>query len=221
MKKMDIRIIRDMCQEPYLCVRCNKQLCALIDRGNDYECVIDKHHSTPEGILCEACYAAEKQARMTKPYRKKILLAVDGSDGSLEAVRHVAKHVSTKQAEVLLLHVEKQGRQTYRDTGTHALFREQTAGIVELNGNRRRAMQAFMDRARQILLDAGFPEEAVKAEIREKRAGVVRGIVEESEKGYTTIVVGRTGRSRLRDAVLGNVTARLLQKKVDIPVWVI
>lgn len=218
---MDLRIIRDMCEEPYLCVRCNKRLCGMVDHGNDYECIIDKHHSTPEGIVCEACYAAQKEGRITEPYRKKILLAVDGSDGSLGAVRQVAKDVSAKRADVLLLHVEKQGKQAYRDTGTHALLREQTADIVELDGKRRRAMQAFMDRARQILLDAGFPEEAVKAETREKRAGVVRDIVEESEKGYTTIVVGRKGRSRLKDAVLGNVTARLLERKVDIPVWVI
>jgi nucleotide-binding universal stress UspA family protein len=221
MKKMDLRIIRDMCQSPYQCVKCNKQLCALVDRGNDYECIVDKHHSTPEGLVCEACYAAEKEGRITEPYRKKILLAVDGSDGSLEAVRHVAKHVSPKRAYVLLLHVEKQGKQTYSDARTHALFREQTADIVELDGIRRRAMQAFMDQARQILLDAGFPEEAVRAEIREKHAGVVADIVEESQKGYTTIVVGRKGRSKLRDAVLGNVTARLLQRKVKIPVWVI
>jgi nucleotide-binding universal stress UspA family protein len=85
----------------------------------------------------------------------------------------------------------------------------------------KRAMQEFMSRARQILLDAGFPEQTVKVEIREKRAGVVRDIVEKSEKDYTTIVVGRKGRSRLKDAVLGNVTARLLERKVDIPVWVI
>jgi len=85
----------------------------------------------------------------------------------------------------------------------------------------KRAMQEFMSRARQILLDAGFPEQTVKVEIREKRAGVVRDIVEKSEKDYTTIVVGRKGRSRLKDAVLGNVTARLLERKVDIPAWVI
>ena len=221
MKKMDVRIIRDMCEDPYLCVKCKKQLCALVDRGNDYECVIDKHHSTPDGIMCPSCYAAEKEIGTTERYRKKILLAVDGSDGSMEAVRHVAKVAARERAYVVLFHVKKQADQAYKDMGTHALFREQTANIVALDGARKRTMQGFMKRARQILLDAGFPEEAVKVEVRQKRAGVVKDIVEESKEGYTTIVVGRKGLSKLKDAVLGNVTARLLEKTADVPVWVI
>ena len=221
MKKMDVRIIRDMCTDPYLCIKCKKQLCGLVDRGNDYECIIEKHYATPEGIFCEACYVAEEKRGTTEPYRKKILLAVDGSDWSMEAVRHVAKVAARERAYVVLFHVKKQADLSRKDMGTHALFREQTADIAALEGTQKRTMEGFMKRARQILLDAGFPEEAIKVEIRKKRAGVVRDIVEESKEGYTTIVVGRKGLSKLKDTVLGNVTARLLEKTADVPVWVI
>jgi nucleotide-binding universal stress UspA family protein len=202
-------------------MKCNKQLCALVDRGNDYECIIEKYFATPDGIFCEACYVSDEKGETTERYRKKILLAVDGSDASMEAVRHVAKVVSPKRASVLLLHVKTRAEQAYRETATHPLVREQTIDVVEMDGRRKRIMEEFMERARQILLDAGFSEEAVKVEIREKRAGVVRDIVETSKEGYTTIVVGRKGLSKLKDAILGNVTARLLKRKVDIPVWVI
>jgi nucleotide-binding universal stress UspA family protein len=202
-------------------MKCDKRLCALVDRGSDYECIIEKHFVIPEGIICEACYVPDEKGKTTERYRKRILLAVDGSDGSMEAVSHVAKVVSPKRASVLLLHVKTRAEQAYRETATHPLVREQTIDIVEMDGRRKRTMEEFMKRARQILLDAGFSEEAVQVEIREKQAGVVRDIVAVSKEGYTTIVVGRKGLSKLKDAILGNVTARLLERKVDIPVWVI
>ncbi|MDY6988461.1 MAG: universal stress protein [Thermodesulfobacteriota bacterium] len=218
---MDIRIIRDMCAEPCLCIRCKKRLCGLVHHGNDCECIIDRHYATAEGLYCETCYVAEKKRRTSEPYQEKILLAVDGSDWSMEAVRHVAKVVARQRAFVVLFHVKKHAELSYKDMGTHPLFRVQSVDLAALEGTQKRAMEQFMKRGRQIFLDAGFPEEAVRVQIRKKRASVVRDIVEESKEGYTTIVVGRKGLSRLRDAVLGNVTARLLQKRAHVPIWII
>jgi nucleotide-binding universal stress UspA family protein len=182
--------------------------------------MIDRHYALPEGLFCEACYFAEKK-RHPEPWEEKILIAVDGSAWSMEAIRHVAQ-VSPRQATfVVLFHVKKQGALSYKDMGTHALFRLQSAELAVLEGMQKRVMEAFMRRGRQIFLDAGFPEDAVRIQICRKRGGVVRDIVEESKEGYTTIVVGRKGLSRLKDTVFGNVTARLLKKSCDLPIWVI
>jgi len=221
MKKMDARIIRDMCTEPIVCLSCERRLCSLVNKGGVYECVIDQYHTTPDGIICELCYAAGKEATASDPHREKILLAVDGSDGSMEAVRHVAKVAARKRAEVVLFHVAEKTDPGKKDVPTHPLFREQIASVIALDAARKCRMQKFMNAARQVLLDVGFPEEAVRVEIREKRAGVARDIAKESKQGYSTIVVGRKGASKLRDVLFGNVTAKLLQRIADIPVWVI
>ena len=218
---MDIRVIRDMCTDPCLCLKCKKLLCGLVRHGNDFECIMDRHYATPRGLFCEVCYVAEKERHTTEPYQEKILLAVDGSKWSMEAVRHVAKVAPRGKAFVVLFHVKRRVALSYKDMGTHPLFRAQSVDIAALEGTQRRTIEAFMKCGRQIFLDAGFPEEAVRIQIRKKRASIAGDIVEESKEGYTTIVVGRKGLSRLKDAVLGNVTARLLQKRADVPIWVI
>ena len=73
-------------------------------------------------ILASSC--------VTEPYEKKILLAVDGSDWSMEAVRHVAKVAARERGYVVLFHVKTQADLSHKDMGTHALFREQSADIA-------------------------------------------------------------------------------------------
>lgn len=80
----------------------------MVHRGNDCECIFDKHYATPEGLFCETCYVVEEKRRTTEPYRKKVLLAVDGSDWSMEAARHIAKVAARQRAFVVLFHVKKQ-----------------------------------------------------------------------------------------------------------------
>ena len=95
------------------------------------------------------------------------------------------------------------------------------AGLEVWEQQEDRATRQFMEKARQILLDEGIPEELMTVNIHEKRVGIARDIIEESRKGYIAVVVGRRGMSRLKDLVLGSIAGKLIEKVDHVPVWVV
>lgn len=82
-------------------------------------------------------------------------------------------------------------------------------------------IQENMDKSKKILWRAGFPKDAVKVKIQERKKGVARDIIREAKRGYSCVVVGRKGMSRLRYVALGTITAKLLERLTFIPLFVV
>jgi nucleotide-binding universal stress UspA family protein len=70
-------------------------------------------------------------------------------------------------------------------------------------------------------LDQGFPEEKVSVKIVERKKGIARDIITESQRGYDAVVVGRLGKSQLKDLVWGNVADKLIGRLTHLPVCVV
>ena len=83
-----------------------------------------------------------------------------------------------------------------------------------------KAIRDFMEKAKAILLEAGFPDEAITLRIDERDIGIARDIAAESQNGYKALVVGRRGLSDLKDFMLGSVASNILGL-VSIPVWIV
>ena len=78
-----------------------------------------------------------------------------------------------------------------------------------------------MDKARQLLVDAGFPRDAAKIRLHERENGITRDILSEAKRGYSAIVVGRRGISKVKELILGSVTTKLLEKASFAPLHLI
>ena len=68
-----------------------------------------------------------------------------------------------------------------------------------------------MEKFRNILLDAGFPDDKpddkIELKIQNKKVGIARDIIAEAGKGkYDTVVVGRRGLSATAAFVLGSIS---------------
>jgi nucleotide-binding universal stress UspA family protein len=74
-----------------------------------------------------------------------------------------------------------------------------------------------MEKARQLLLNAGFPEAAVKVDIHKRKKGIARDIITESGKGYHAVILRRRGMTALRGIILGSVATKLLEKLSFVP----
>jgi nucleotide-binding universal stress UspA family protein len=145
-----------------------------------------------------------------KPNR--ILLAVDGSEGALEAARYVGNIPSFHQMEVVLFNVHGKIPESYWDLEKDPPLGWRLKEVKAWEMGFRKNIQEHMEKATRILWRAGFPKEAVKTNIHERKKGIARDILTEAKRGYSCVFVGRKGVSKVKDLILGSVSTKLLEK---------
>jgi len=153
---------------------------------------------------------------------KKILIAVDGSSHSLDAVRYVALNFPSTDLSVNLLYVMDTGPETFGDLEQAEFFkRKMRAKHTVWEKTEKKAAQDFLDEARSLLLGGNFREDDVRVIIQKRQVGIARDIIAESSRGYDAVVVGRRGLSKLEDIFLGSVSYKIVQGVENTPVCVV
>ena len=146
--------------------------------------------------------------------RRKILLAVDGSDQAFEAARYVSQLFLPNSMEVVLFH-------SFWEARKDPAYRHRQAFIAEWMTEQERAIQEFLERTRQLFLEQGVPEDVVITKVKERKLGIAGDIVEECQGGFDALVVGREGMSKLKDLVLGSIAKELIRYPLNIPLCVV
>lgn len=158
---------------------------------------------------------------------KKVLIAVDGSENSLRAVRYAAAILDGGRGYgVLLAHIE---RLPERD-----LFPDEEAWAGQCREHSR-AMHGFIDEARAVLEAGGLsageigsryvdscavrPEGAEDCSHGRNIALEILAIAEET--GCGTLVIGRRGVSKAEEFLFGSVSNKLVHHAKDRTVWVV
>ncbi len=157
---------------------------------------------------------------MTKS--KKILIAVDLSTDSLNAVKYVAQQCTPADLRVNLMYVMPTAPEIFWDLEKDAFFREKMrTKYAQWKRDTKKGAQAFLDDARNLLIKAKFKEDHVGVILQERKVGIARDILKECAKGYDAVVVGRRGLSKLEDIFLGSVSYKIVQGLENTPVWVV
>jgi len=129
------------------------------------------------------------------PRPGRILLTLDGSEGSMNAVAAVASLFGTSDWEVNLTHVIRLG--PAEKEAVHEAEHE---------------IGAAFDRAVDILVRAGMPQNRVSTQIITGVSSRSEAIVKEAgQRGCGTIAVGRRGHSRVSDFFMGRVSHKVVQ----------
>ena len=152
---------------------------------------------------------------------KKVLVAVDGSDQSMNAVRYASEILSPKQNKVVVFYVETEVPETFLDLEKSPEFRSKIIPIRAWIAQQKKVLAEFMGKAKKIFTAAGFSSEAVQVNIHAKKTGVARDILHESSEGYDAVIVGRTGVSKLKDIFIGSVATKLIGRMHEIPLVVV
>lgn len=151
--------------------------------------------------------------------RNRILVAVDGSEPSLNAVRYLAAICPPERTALTLFHV-------LSPTAESRCDRCEPAGEAAAAGEawadcQKRAMQAFMARAGRLLIERGFPRTAVTSHIQPRRRGIARDILREATDGYRAVVAGRVGENPIGRLVMGSVAAKLVNSLRRTSLWLV
>jgi len=152
---------------------------------------------------------------------KDILMAVDGSDYTFEAVKYISRISSFKGKHIHLFNVLTKIPGRYLDLQREAAFSGKVTEIMAWESRLRQDSEGYMEKAKQILLDAGFSDKFVSIKLHEVERGIARDIISEAGKGYKAIVVGKRGKSKIKDLVLGSIATKLLQRASFIPLFLV
>jgi nucleotide-binding universal stress UspA family protein len=153
--------------------------------------------------------------------QKKIMIAVDGSDQALGAVRYVSEVLSPGRIKVVLFHVTTNIPESFWDLKDNTQVREQILSIGAWKARQDKAIRDFMEKARSVLSSSGFASDAVAERVQERTVGIARDIAAEAQQGYDAVVIGRKGMGELEGLVFGSVANKVIERVANVPVWVI
>ncbi|MFC1821127.1 universal stress protein [Thermodesulfobacteriota bacterium] len=149
---------------------------------------------------------------------KKILISVDSSENSMRAVDHAGFMVAGTDCTVTLFH-------TMRHLKEHVNqgVMEKTADLEKLwEMKKGEKIAPYMRKARDILLEAGVPEQRVTMKVIDGTKNAADDIVNEARNNdYGTIVLGRRGLSPLKEFVFGSVTSKVLYHSAGLALWIV
>ncbi len=153
---------------------------------------------------------------------KKLLIAVDGSQQSLEAVSYVALNLPPADLRVNLMYVMPTVPEPFGDLERAKFFKKKMpTRHGEWERSEQKTAQEFLHEARSLLLRANFREDDVRVMLQTRQVGIARDIISEGSRGYDAVVVGRRGLSKLGDIFLGSVSYNIVQGIENTPMWVV
>ena len=153
--------------------------------------------------------------------KRRLLIALDGSEQSFEAVRYASQVLPPEKMKVVLFHVQSKIPESFWDIEKDPSFRHRLAPVAAWAMQQEKAMEEFMERSRQLLVDQGVPREAVDVKIKDREVGIARDIAREAQKDYDAVVMGRWGMSKIKDLVWGSIANKVVGHLVQSPLWVV
>lgn len=153
--------------------------------------------------------------------KRKILLAVDGSDQALEAVRYMSSLLRPETTAIVLFYVGSGFPEVFWDLNRNPLYRTKKTKVMGWLADQQCVIGEFNEKALKVLDDAGFAKEDVTIKTQTRKTGVLKDIIQESYQDYHAVVMGKTGLSRLKDLFVGSMAHKLAAKVRHIPVVIV
>jgi nucleotide-binding universal stress UspA family protein len=151
----------------------------------------------------------------------KLLIAIDGSKHALAVVRYIAAAVDPNRVALRLLHVMNPGPESFLDEELDLAGEDSDLLTQNWQRDHRRRMEAFAAEALKIACDAGIAENAVHVDIRCRERGIARDILNEAQRGYDAVVLGRRGENTSPALPIGSVANKIAHLLHHFPVWIV
>ncbi len=151
----------------------------------------------------------------------RILIPVDGSEQALQAAIYAARIFPNNRTEMVLFHVDAQNPDLGKSIGGNPLYDAKMKNIDKWMAADHKTMNQFMEKAVARILELNYPESAVHIKIRKKQDRVIDEIIREARDEYDAVVVGKTGKSRLKDKFIGSLSIKLAGKMKRLPLIIV
>jgi nucleotide-binding universal stress UspA family protein len=152
---------------------------------------------------------------------KQILIPVDETRTSLQAVRYAARASSfIKNLQCVLFHVQ---------APVSLYLKEEAARDMHIRAQMNKALKKneaaamkILEQLKSEMTDAGFPEDRIQLLTRPRQLGLAQDVIEYAQKNMMdAIVVGRRGVSGIQKFFDSSVSEAILERSQVIPVWMV
>jgi nucleotide-binding universal stress UspA family protein len=163
------------------------------------------------------------EPKKPKPQRtpRNILIAVDASRQSFEAVRYVGRILPAEGVRVTLCHIPNTTPDGFWNNDSIPCLQTLVAGFHASQAQQRQWVKEFMEQARDLLVGLGHPEDNLSVLMEEQDLGITRDIAKRAQGACDALVVGRKGMSDVQELILGNIAKKLVIDPSQANVWVI
>jgi nucleotide-binding universal stress UspA family protein len=158
----------------------------------------------------------KEEADMNSP-GKRILVAIDGSERSLQTVKYMTQVPCFRQIEINLFHVYNAIPEAFWDLSKEPASLNISASVRAWEKQQREKIENHLDTCRQMLLDADFQPQKIKLTVSPRKSGIARDIIAESRHDYMAVLLRRRGMGRVPGLVMGSVAFKLLANLQQVP----
>ena len=154
---------------------------------------------------------------------KRFLVAIDYSENAARAVDFVADTFSPSHEIILFSVIPSTAAVCGLESDTLIpQFTSQQNAFCQVEDEKKIALKEALKRKKQVLLDAGFPEENIQVKTGLQKKGVARDIVAEAVRSRADMVVmGRRGISGFKEFFLGSISQKVLQLSKEVSVLLV
>ena len=153
---------------------------------------------------------------------KKILVALDDSENAMTAVESLANTFTPDHKVTLFSVVQDTAAicEMYSpELSPH--FLTEKRDFCSLDHMKKELIGEAQQKAKEILMKAGFEEGNIQSKVENSKKGVARDIINEAKSGYSTVVLGRRGLSGVQEFFLGSVSNKVVNSVKNVSVFVV
>jgi nucleotide-binding universal stress UspA family protein len=151
----------------------------------------------------------------------KVLVAVDGSEQTQGLVDYLSGMISARHTELVLFHVMPKAPEPFLDWEKDPSSLANTKHLTKWEFEREKQVRDLMRDIRRRLTGIGIPEYSIMISIRKVKEGIARDLLQEAQRGYDAILVGRSGFGSAGPHVLGSVAAKMAAKLSAATLWLV
>lgn len=153
---------------------------------------------------------------------RKILVALDDSNNAMRAIQFIAETFTPDHTVTVFSVIQDSA--TLCEMNSPELipyFVSQRESFCVLEDKKRELIKEAQEKAKKILMNAGFDSKNVISKLISKKKGVARDIIEEAHSGYDMVVMGRRGLSGIKEFVYGSISQKVLQMAKEVSVLIV
>ena len=151
----------------------------------------------------------------------KVLIAIDGSEHTRGLVDYLSGIISARHAELVLFHVMPEAPESFRDREKKPTDLPSAEHLKIWEVEREKQVRDLMRDFRRRLTAIGIPEYSIMISIRKVKEGIARDLLQEAQRGYDAILMGRNGFGGAGAQVLGSVAAKMAAKLTSANLWLV
>jgi nucleotide-binding universal stress UspA family protein len=151
------------------------------------------------------------------PRGNRILVAIDGSERSLQTIHYMTQVPCFRRMELNLFHVFNAIPEAYWDLSKEPASLNVSASVRAWEKQQKEKIEDHLTNCRQVLLDADFQPQKIKLTVSPRKTGIARDIIAESKCDYMAVLLRRRGMGRIPGLVMGSVAYKLLASLQHVP----